>query len=242
MRYNTNRVKQYKISGSLKDENHNREKSNVFFVLAILRQFFPERFSDAKVEDKPDIQGKGIGVEVTFAESSKEMKANSVFSALCEKEKKYKSEEIIKDCGYDIKIVGNIPVLLQEGTGTTDSNYVSENIKEAIKRKKKKISSYRNSIRGEIDLAIRFKDLIPWSFIENIPQYVYNSLEGDKEIFDCVFVVGPYFLFIINLIEQENDSFTYKKIVIEKDVYKGLEKIARMTVEKQLDFDSEEWN
>ena len=43
----------------------NQKRFDEYFTKVVLEYCFPERYHDLEVKDKPDLQGKGVGVEVT---------------------------------------------------------------------------------------------------------------------------------------------------------------------------------
>lgn len=43
----------------------NQKRFDEYFAKVVLEYCFPERYHDLEVKDKPDLQGKGVGVEVT---------------------------------------------------------------------------------------------------------------------------------------------------------------------------------
>lgn len=58
----------------------------------ILEEVFPERYSELKLDDAPDIQGCDVGIEVTIGNNQKKMEAlnNWVKANACEDDKKRK--------------------------------------------------------------------------------------------------------------------------------------------------------
>ena len=70
----------------------------------ILERFFPNRYKDLVLSDKPDLQGDGVGIEVTSADSEayREAETNMVKAAYCEdKAQKALFAERMKQLGYE---------------------------------------------------------------------------------------------------------------------------------------------
>lgn len=61
-------------------------------ALLILRELFPDRYSTLEIDDKPDLQGLKVGVEVTIADDRNRQEAlnNWIKACYCDDEKKRK--------------------------------------------------------------------------------------------------------------------------------------------------------
>lgn len=81
MNYNTERVKNYTIDGDL--ESQKRKYSQEFYVLAVLKYLYSEKFKKAEKNEMPDIIVDDVGIEVTVADDRKEYIAKSNFSNYC---------------------------------------------------------------------------------------------------------------------------------------------------------------
>ena len=100
MNYNTQRIKDYKPKEPINPQlsTHFSE----YLVLAVLKHHMSEKFKNAVISDRPDIQSKGLGVEVTIAENPETMQVRAEFSKYCQgnrtelRKKRWKKVEDIR--------------------------------------------------------------------------------------------------------------------------------------------------
>jgi len=117
-------------------------------ALLILTELFPERYSDLKLADKPDLQGDEIGVEVTIAVDRKQQEAlnNWVKAYNCDDENK-KQRYVERMSQLGVKYTGGI----QSWPGRVPS---FETIQEAVDSKVKKLQKGNYGAFKEYELFI----------------------------------------------------------------------------------------
>ena len=75
MNYNTERVKKYIPKDGIDTEL--RKHFQEYYVLGVMKMFYPELLIGARLSERPDIQANRIGIEVTVWDIDEELQIKS---------------------------------------------------------------------------------------------------------------------------------------------------------------------
>ncbi len=196
-----------------------------YYVLALLKFYFPDRFKNAIKDERPDIQSDDFGVEVTIADRENEMKVASDM----------KKKKIKKGIYNNITVTDSGGIIRSQSGGGFNDEIEKERIKKIIKRKNKSISEYKNKYVGNTELAILFTD-IQVSDMYYISKEVAGQFINDEEsLIKTIYLIFPDSFVLLEMGRE------CKGYVIDKDRKERLKKIANLTAKGIIDLESEEW-
>ena len=233
----TERVCRKKYSEAIEPEllKHSQE----YYVLAVLRYLCGSKYQNSVLSESPDIQDKSslIGIEVTVASLPGDMKVSREFTKMrramsLDEYKKTKSK--IEKEGYSVLTTPIGVERLQSPMRTESTD--RKCLEEAIRRKLKKINSYRLLFQ-ELGLAIVFHDLVSSRVELNgvawIRDYITN-FTSDQFDFYYVFCNRAVLFY-------DTGDGTFEKKTLSKDEREKLACIGRMTAEGELNLSDVEW-
>ena len=219
----TNSVNEYKCN-DFKGSRILKEFQE-YYVLALLKFYFPDRFKNAIKGESPDIQSDDFGVEVTIADRENEMKVAS----------NMKKKKIKKGIYNNITVTDSGGIIRSQSGGGFNDEIEKERIKKIIKRKNKSISEYKNKYVGNTELSILFTD-IQVSDMYYISKEVARQYINDEEgLIKTIYLIFPDSFFLLGM------DCKYNSFVIDKDMKRRLQKIANMTAKGTIDLKNEEW-
>ena len=233
MKIYTERVLHYEIKGAIRDRV--LDKSQEYFVLALLKYYYPDEYNGFYKSEAPDLWGINRGIEVTTASDKGAFLASRVFSEMCHEtndEVINKSKEKIEaHSSYYVNDINGIRGLASDGYGIECEKNI---IWKAVRSKSLKIQDYQKNF-SVIDLAILLFDIPTSEAEDNMVDWLGQIKES--EVFDKIIVICPRFILIYSTKDRE-----HKKITISSDVKERLNIISRMTAEGLLNLDDNEWN
>ena len=202
-----------------KHKDYNEE-----LALLILKQCFPGQFSNLTKKDAPDLQdinGK-IGIEVVEAIEMKKAEIDGVFSnrRIVNSSITYeKCKEIIEKNGGELDEYGiTYPV-----TTNLDEKAI---IQEAIQKKIKKYSEYKEKGFEELSLFVLFYEPIISVEKEILKKYFSEPFKGVSETYVRLNFLSTWVLFVYEIAEDKMEI-----IKIDKEEYNDLLYQARINVE-----------
>lgn len=233
MNLNTVRVKEKRFNGAIDKKLFKHSKE--YLVLAILKYLDPNRYEKVVLRDRPDLQGEELGIEVTIAESQNDMQADREFAQYCEgNNKKRRMETIQKDGRHVIVRYKHMDAMISGGGVNLEEKSI---IQEAIKRKIASVKKYPDNHYKQMELAIIRTEIPSSLWMESVTDWVSEVVRDEcEQIFSRIYVIGGNTCFTIN---NDGSNNTHK---IEKEQFKRLSIIGRMTAEGELTIDDEEWN
>lgn len=197
-----------------------------YMSLESLKCCFDNKYNDFFVADSPDIQNKSgiVGVEVTEAISREEAQINGEFVKYHikgDRKRKERSKAIIEANGgrldeicltYPIKNIQNEKSIFQD----------------AIRKKMRKLESYRKKGFQTIELLIYYDELpIPFG-LEDIKLWFDEVLNDYEDKYNSIYLLHPYR--IINYDIMCNDIQT---TIIEREKYELLKDNVRVLLEEK---------
>lgn len=235
MNIHTDLVKSKRYSDPIQDKllKHSQE----YRVLATLRYLFPGKYDAMITGESPDLQDSAndTGIEVTIAAHENDMKANSMFSRLCQVKpsqntKKYKQKIESSHYSFGSTPWGKPVIAI---TGTLDAEKLS--FQKSIRKKKGKLQKYRLKFKM-IGLAVLLPN-IPTSVAENnIIDWIREVFQESDDFFDFVYVISHRFCFFY---DSQTDCF--QKLTLSGEESNLLRTVARMTAEGELSLEDQEW-
>ncbi|MBR4144941.1 MAG: hypothetical protein IKU06_05725 [Lachnospiraceae bacterium] len=126
----------------------------------------------------------------------------------------------------------SIKVLSQTLYGIQDEKKL---IIDAIKRKAQKAKECYLKKINNIELAIRLFDILTSESLKKIPDWIKETEEA--KVFSHIYILGNKFILDYDTYKE---SFEMKQM--DKQTYERLQKIGRMTAEKIIKFEDEEWS
>ena len=232
MNYKTDRIINYKSECSI--DKQLKKHYQEYLVLAVLKLLYPNKFKNAVLSERPDIQCGELGVEVTVADNYDEMQAYSEFNNYCRGDNPERRKCTIEKNGkYAIRESDHGKALISGG-GVNTENF-TETIRTKIDKKIKSIEKYPDNNITRIELAILEEELIPSDYYAALKGCVISALKGNDTIKTVYFISSTYCL-TINAETGQIDENTFAK-----DCIHALKVIAKMTVENKLSLNDEEW-
>ena len=188
----------------------------------ILEELFPDRYTDLVLDDKPDIQGDGVGIEVTIADEEKNQEATKNWlKARSSKDERVRAYSIERMKQLGVEYVGGIQ-LWPTLPVTFDLT------KKAIEKKINKLRSGKYKYFPRYELFV-FTDT--WYeervvaearknlFAESVSRYyqtVYVLSQGyNLQIFETK--SGEYKNLVIDTVEQSNRNERAWQMVVEAE-------------------------
>lgn len=234
MKIDTDLVKKKEFISAItsSEQKHSQE----YWVLAVLRYLYPEKFSTMVKRDSPDLQddANGIGIEVVSAVKDSDMRAARAFSEMCKTEDGIdaRNRKRIETSGYSI-----IPILGDRNfiytTGTAEGE--KEVFQKAIRKKVNIIDRYMVDFE-QIGLAVALPEP-PTSYAEDhLSKWLFEVVPEDEIFFKFVYILSHRFCVLIDVQER-----VVVKREISPEVSRALSKIARMTAEGDLSLTDLEW-
>lgn len=202
-----------------KHKDYNEE-----LALLILKQYFPGQFSNLTKKDAPDLQDINgrIGIEVVEAIEMKKAEIDGVFSnrRIDNLSITYeKCKEIIEKNGGELDEYGiTYPV-----TTNLDEKAI---IQEAIQKKIKKYSEYKEKGFEELSLFVLFYEPIIPVEKEILKKYFSEPFIRVSETYVRLYFLSTWVLFVYEIAEDKMEI-----IKIDKEDYKDLLYQARINVE-----------
>ena len=197
---------------------------NEELALLILKQCFPGQFSNLTKKDAPDLQDINgrIGIEVVEAIEMKKAEIDGVFSnrRIDNSSITYeKCKEIIEKNGGELDEYGiTYPV-----TTNLDEKAI---IQEAIQKKIKKYSEYKEKGFEELSLFVLFYEPIISVEKEIVKKYFSEPFKGVSETYVRLYFLSTWVLFVYEIAENKMEI-----IKIDKEEYNDLLYQARIYVE-----------
>lgn len=190
------------------------------YAKIVLEELFPEMFCDLRLADKPDLQDRNgyVGIEVTRAENSKQLEAESIYSNL-----PYKDED---QRACDIERIEKIGAKVHDGfmmgIKGTDS---FERINAAINTKCKTISKGDYKAFNEYHLFVfssiyavnyMLQEELEYLVAEDISKFyrmIYVLVPGEMYCFDLT--TKDYYVFDIDSDKQHKQATKARQMVEE---------------------------
>lgn len=233
MRLYTKRLKEMSFSGAIDEQL--LKLSMEYRALAILKYLFPNRYENVVHNDRPDLQGEKIGIEVTVADSSQDMRVNKEFLKFCDgSNREVRKKTIEQDEHYQLLQVQGIDILSAGG----GMNLVKEKekVQAAIKNKIESVKRYPNNPFQTMELFILITEIPSLAVSESIIEWINEEMERDQEeIFDRIYVFARRHCYYC---ERYGSAFNRG---ISKEDYQMLSRIGRATAENRLSLEDEEW-
>lgn len=172
------------------------------YAKLVLEYFMPNCFNDLKRKDKPDLQGRNIGIEVTTAIPRQNLEMDNLYSKLYAgqvKEEKAVLNRIKKNGGQLKKGILSHP-------GMNDN---FKNILSAHKNKLDKLNSgnytiFENQCLFITDWILASEEMLNQALNDFIIQQQKYKLK-----FDLIIVCVPSYLYVFNLLQDEFRSIKY---------------------------------
>ena len=203
-----------------------------FFALAVLRYTNPDKYNGFDKTDAPDLQSadRKCGVEVTIATSEYEAAISGDFVKYrLTKDDARRSvlEQKIERNGGKIENFGlSYPVM----TGTMEYQIV----RDSVLQKNKKLPKYKSGGFENIELFVYYGGVFgPWA--EETIRNLFEETRQDQT-YDTVYLCSSCVL-----IAYEYSNKYLRIIPIPREDYEALGRIARMTVDGDLDLNSPVW-
>lgn len=209
--------------------------SQEYRVLATLRYLYPGRFDTMVKAESPDLQDckNNIGIEVTVGVQERDMKANRIFSELCQESKgQEKCKRIIESCGYAVLPLKDETFAIYT-SGTSDGE--RDVFQKSIRRKEKKIQQYRTKFK-KIGLAILLPEIPTSDAEDHFSKWISELTVDIENQFDFFFVISHRFC-----IYYSAQGKISEKKAITKDESRFLSTIGRMTAEGEISLTDVEW-
>lgn len=197
---------------------------NEELALLILKQCFPEQFSNLIRKDAPDLQDRDgiMGIEVVEAIEKKKAEIDGVFSnrRIDNSSISYeKCKEIIEKNGGELDEYGiTYPVI----TNIDEKNI----IQNAIRKKIKKYKEYKAKGFEELSLFVLFNEPIVPVEIHVLKRYFSEPFEDVSETYKRLFFLSVGLLFIYEIKEDK-----MQMIKIGREEYDDLLYQARINIE-----------
>lgn len=156
MRLYTKRLKEMSFSGAIDEQL--LKLSMEYRALAILKYLFPNRYEKVVHKDRPDLQGEKIGIEVTVADSSQDMRVNKEFLKFCDgSNREVRKKTIEQDEHYQLLQVQGIDIL--SSGGGVNLVKEKEKVQAAIKNKIESVKRYSNNPFQTMELFILITEI-----------------------------------------------------------------------------------
>lgn len=208
-------------------DSHLKTKSREYFAILVLKYCESDKFADLVLADAPDLQmpDKSVGIEVTVAISQQQARLEGEFEKYQfgkqGDSEKAKSKEKIELCGGKMNEYSlSYPVKTSEDELTV--------FQSAIRNKMRKLSFYREKGYASMGLFLLYEEppipnqLIKWFSCFDAGQ------EGYSDQYDFLF-----FCYDCALLYYDFHSKKYIMFPIDRDVFYGLKKKARIRTELQ---------
>lgn len=228
----TDRVIRKRFSKAIDTEQS--KHSLEYRVLATLRYKYPGKFEHMIQDDSPDLQDEdgSCGVEVVKVcrpEEEKDLREYSKRAKMGSSE----GEKTFKSAIYRMeKRNGNKYLISSAGLCLEAER---RKIETALSNKEKKADNYRRKF-DKVGLALVYTENLLEEVKEEVPQWIKKSDCYQRHKFDFFF-----FLSEASLISVDSQTGKVSEVEIKAPESLCLKRIARMTVEKELNLDSEEW-
>lgn len=231
MNLNTERVERQQFKNAI--ESKKQKYSQEYFALGVLRYLYPERYAEVVKGERPDLQGNGIGIEVTIAESEKEMQANAELKKYNMCDNKERRRKNIVKTGNEIVNNNNRSIMRKKGGVNNEEKEIFQNI---IKKKMSNSLNYINEEIKHIELMILRTEIATGDFMENVIDWTKECITSENKcLYDRIYIFARDSCFICN------KDGSYDKKDMARDVINKIQKIGRMTAEDILTLDDEEW-
>lgn len=231
----TNKVKDKVFHGPISSElfKHSQE----YRALATLRYCFPGQYETMSVSESPDLQDKenDVGIEVTVAVQGSDMQATDAFSKLRhtkDNAQQDKLTNLIRSCGFSIDSMPcGIPIISTAGTSEGEK-YIFQ---KSLINKLGKLQDYKNSF-NTVGLVMILKEIPTTEAENNLIEWIQEVNQEENDFYDFIYIISCRFC-----IYFENKTNYSLKRIITKAESELLQTIGRMTAEKELTLESQEW-
>lgn len=215
--------------------SHTKLSYNECYAKIVLEKFFPDRYSELQLRDKPDLQDLSydVGVEVTSIIPKREQEAISIFIKLpyVDESEKDKLIAYLEKNGYKYTGVGLTHPSRGFGWSVLELPDIERTlcidffkaVKEKIKKLNKNyvpLSRYDLFVYSELFID----EWMPEKLLERLNQ---NNCENAKYTFIYLFALNGIFSFDMKTMSIQ----VYKREDIEQQLY-GLGELARQMVEE----------
>lgn len=234
MKLDTGRLKD-DFKGSIDSEL--QKKSQEYYILAFLKYINEEKYKDLVLDDRPDLKGEKVSVEVTIAESEDNMQVNGEYVKFIngkDSNSRRESIRIINKQGYDVD--ESLGVKRLKGGGGINLDTHKKNLENAFIRKNNKAKDYYRKDTC-LELAILKLDREPSEWMEKICNWMGCILSKNENHFEIVY------LFYLNhsfAFGKKGELITHESI--SDDVNNKLHFLARKTAQGLIKLDDIEWN
>lgn len=231
----TDLVRNRHFDGSINSEL--LKYSQEYRTLATLRYLYPGKYEAMELKDSPDLQDcdNGIGIEVTTAVRTNDMKATSAFARLgqaasAQEVKKFNKR--ILESGHSLRITPwGKSLLSPSGTSNGEKNC----FQKAIQNKKAKFQKYKTTF-DIVGLAVLFLSPPTSEAERNIVDWIRGECRFDDNSFDFIYVISHRFCLYY---DSQTDYF--QKLALSKEEDSLLRTVGRMTAEGELSLTDREW-
>ena len=226
----TNRVKEKEQGFDGVIDDRLLKFSQEYFALAVLKYLYHQRYKDVVKSERPDLQGDGIGIEVTLVDLANDMQADKEFVRY-HRDRCVGRINTIQKCGKHV-IGTDVGIALQSGGGYNDCEI--EYLSKRFDKKIKKSNKYKRF--PVMELVLIKKDCPVQEWIEGLSEVLMPQIERKDNIFDRVYVIYPY-----KCARFERGSRKSYENIMSASEYKDLRIIGRMTAEGEISLGDEEW-
>ncbi len=226
---NTNRIKSKVCKGRIAAQLLN--KSQELFVLALLKYISPDKYGDVTQSDRPDLQGKSIGIEVTCADPPEDIQSDQEFAKYCKDHDERRKNTIYNLSNKTIQTIGGIDALMGGGGYNF---YDKDALIKCIEKKIEKAQNYPTNYE-RLELAIVRRDRPLQAWIQSLNAWIKPFFHA-KNPFMTIYIIFPNSYFVIT---KDSDGEVFD---LDPEEYQNLKTIGRMTAEGEINLDAEEWN
>lgn len=224
----SNKIHNYQVKHALSQELI--KTSREYYVLAVLKYSFPEKFSGLRKSETPDLQDlkKGLGIEVTWGDSP----INELISGESYKYTQANTQADRVKCLKKIRQHGGDRNLFSTSYPISTAEGSLAFIQNAFQKKKSKIVMYRQNVQC-LGLAIIID--IPIIIISDF-QWEENLSDQNNDGFNFVVLIHWSGVDMYDFDTKKHTS----KMISNQDM-RNLKKIGRLTAEGIITVDDDVW-